>query len=67
MTLIILRDAEVQADGFRMANVQITVRLRREAGVNGGVLTGSQIFINDLTDKVSREGFCLTHHGFIKA
>ena len=30
MALIILGDAEVQADGFRMANVQITVRLRRE-------------------------------------
>ena len=67
LALIILRNTKVQADRFCMPNMQVAVRLRREAGMNCGVLTTGQIFIDDLTNKVTRAGFCLTHRGFLKA
>src|SRR5699024_1524287 len=67
LAFIVLGDPEVQADRFRMANMQIAIRLRRETGVYCGVLTTGQIFIDDLTDKVSRADFGLTHRGFRKA
>ncbi|CAH0326400.1 hypothetical protein SRABI106_04640 [Rahnella aquatilis] len=44
-----------------MTDVQITIRLRWETGVNGIVLPGRQIFINNLTDKICWAGFSLTH------
>jgi hypothetical protein len=67
LPLIVLRDAKVQANRFRMTNMQVAIRLRRETGVNSGVLTSSQIFIDDLANKVTRAGFSLTHRGFLKA
>lgn len=50
-----------------IAGLITLIRLRRETGVYCDVLTTGQIFIDDLTDKVSRAGFCLTHRGFLKA
>lgn len=35
--------------------------------MDSGVLTTGQIFIDDLTNKVTRAGFSLTHRGFLKA
>ena len=67
LSLVVLRNAKVQADGLRMPDMQVAVRLRRETGMNCGVLTTGQIFIDDLTNKVTRAGFCLTHRGFLKA
>ena len=37
-----------------MADVQITVRLRRKAGVGAAVLAGFQIVGDDLTNEVER-------------
>ena len=61
LTLVVLRNAEIQADRLRMADMQIAIRLRRETGVNGIVFPGRQIFINNLTDKICWAGFSLTH------
>ena len=67
LPLVILCDTKVQADRFGVTNVQVAIRLRRETRVDCGVLTTGQIFIDDLTNKVTRAGFCLTHRGFLKA
>ena len=52
LALIVTGDAEVQADGLGVADMEITVRLRRKTGMHALVLTAGQIFIDDLTDKV---------------
>lgn len=49
---VVTGDAEVQADGLSVADMEITVRLRRKTGMHALVLTAGQIFIDDLTDKV---------------
>ena len=49
-----VRDAEVQADRFGVADMQIAVRLRRETGANLRVLSAANIFRDDVADKVRR-------------
>ena len=54
-------EAEVQADRLRVADVQVAVGLRREAGGDGRVLTRGQVGVDDLLDEVAvgrrRRGF----------
>ena len=51
------RQAEVQADGLGVADVQIAVRLGRKAGVHASpVLVGLQVLEDDLPDEVRRSG-----------
>ncbi len=50
--LIILRQTEIQANGFGMTDVQIAVRLRRKARGNAAVLAAGQIGVNHVADKV---------------
>ena len=51
------RDAEVQADRLRVADVQVAVRLGREARVHApAVLPGLQIVGDDGPDEVERPG-----------
>ena len=53
-------EAEVQADGFGVADVQIAVRLRREPRVDtSAVLIGFQVFEDDLANEIrtGRRGF----------
>jgi hypothetical protein len=46
-------DAKVQADGLGVANVQIAIRLRREARMNAPTIFPSlHVFSNDLPDKM---------------
>ena len=52
---VFLGQTEVQADGFGMTDVQVTIRFRGETRDNGGVLAGPQILLSDLADKI--EGF----------
>ena len=47
-------DAEIQANRHDMADMQVAVRLRREAGHDFGVLARLQVVVNDLADKVPR-------------
>ncbi len=51
--------AEVQADGFRMPDVQETIRLRREAGDDGVVLSAREVIGDDLANEIS--GLCIAH------
>ena len=54
-------EAEVQADGLRVADVQVAVGFRGEAGGDGRVLTRGQVGVDDLLDEVAvgrrRRGF----------
>jgi hypothetical protein len=50
--LIVLRQPEIQADGFGVANVQIAVGLGRKSGGDDAMLARGQIVFNDSTDKV---------------
>ena len=60
-------DPEVEANGFRMANVQVAIGLRRKAGDAERVLPGLQIFRDDIADEVCRggrrRGFRFRHTG----
>ena len=47
-----LGDAEIQADRFGMADMQIAVRLRRKAGDDCLMPAGSQIGAHDVADKI---------------
>ena len=52
--------AEIQTDGFGMANVQVAVRLRRKTGYHAGYPAGGQIVLNDFGNKVmsGRDSVC---------
>src|ERR1051326_6948131 len=51
----LLRDAEVQADGFRVADVQVAVRLgRKSRGDPAPVLAGLEIVRDDGSDEVEQ-------------
>ena len=44
---------EIETDGFGMADMQITIRLRRETGVHtAAVLTLGQVLCNHMADKI---------------
>src|SRR5438132_1362 len=49
-------DAEVQADGFRVADVQVAVRLGREAGVNLPIFLLGDVSLNDVAEEITRPG-----------
>ena len=51
-TIINISQTEVQADRFGVADVQITVRLGRETGLDGCMFTAFEVFIDDGADKV---------------
>ena len=58
-----IRQTEVQADGFGVADVQVTVRLRRETGLDGCMFTAFEVFFDDGTDKmVVRELVFIQHN-----
>ena len=50
------RDAEVEADRLGVADVEITVRLGWEAGVDARVLSAPHIFCDDIADEIGRSG-----------
>ena len=51
------REAEVEADRFGVADVQVAVRFRREARVDASVVfAGGEVFLDDLVDEVGRRG-----------
>ena len=67
----VLGDAEIEAERLGMADVQIAVGLRREAGDYALRPPGRQVFANDVADEIARalvqgpirlaRGVCLTH------
>src|SRR5206468_2017469 len=50
------RDAEIETDGFRVSDVQVTVRLRRKAGVSLFVLPFRDVLLNDVADEIGWRG-----------
>ena len=58
-TGVLASDAEVEADGFRVPDVQVAVRLRRETGDGGFVFSGREIGGDDFPDEVE---FCSIGH-----
>ena len=46
------RDPEIEADRFGVADVEIAVRLGREASVNFRALSASHIFCDDIADEI---------------
>ena len=59
--LVVAGDAEVQVDGLGMADVEVTVRLRREARDHFRMLPGGEILVDDLPDEVARTASLLDH------
>src|SRR6266700_5873976 len=49
-------DAEVQADGLRVADVQVSVRLGRETGVNLRIPLLGDVLLNDVAEEITRPG-----------
>ena len=58
-------DAEVEADRFRVPDVQVAVRLRREACDDRLVPAFAQVSRDDVADEVAAfgSGWCLGAHG----
>ena len=54
-------DPEVETDRFRVADVQITIRLGRKARDDLLVFSGAQILRDDVADEV-RRSFCFSRH-----
>ncbi|MNC35625.1 hypothetical protein D3C75_841140 [compost metagenome] len=62
-----LGQAEVQADRLGMADVQVAVGLRREAGDDLGVLAGFQVGLDDRAEEVRGSGGSLgLAHGILE-
>src|SRR5690606_10505969 len=59
------RDAKVQADGLGVADVQVAVGLRREAGLDRRVLAAGEVVSDDLPDEVLADGRSARRGGFI--
>ena len=49
-------DAEVQADAFGVADVQVAVRLGRKAGVDVRIFFLGDVFLDDVADEIGRGG-----------
>ena len=66
-TAIAFRDTEVEADRFRMADMQVTVGLRRKTGSHLAVIfTFCEVTVDDLSDKIAwrfRFAHCLGQSG----
>ena len=60
------RDAEVQADAFGVADVEVTIRLRRKTGVNLRIFFLADMFGDDVTNEIRRRrgggGFVFQGH-----
>ena len=62
-TVINIRQTEVQADGFGVADVQIAVWLGRETGLDGCMFTAFEVFFDDGADEmIVRELVFIQHN-----
>src|SRR5207237_9996752 len=59
--LVVARDAEVQADGLGVTDVEVAVRLGRKARDDLGMLSRGEILVDDLPDEVARSATLLDH------
>src|ERR1700678_4531257 len=67
---VFLGDTEIQADGFRVTDVQVAVRLRREAGDHLRYASGVDVGLNDVANEIAARfgGWCLgSGHQWLQA
>ncbi len=60
--VISISKAEIEADGFGVADVQIAVGLGRKAGVDAAVFAAGEVFVNHVADKVIVGKLFFVHH-----
>ena len=58
-----IRQAEIQADGFGVSDVQVAVGLGGEAGVDGGVRARFEVVFDDGADEVVVGKLVFGQHG----
>jgi hypothetical protein len=56
LSVLLPRDAEIQADRLGVADVQVPIGFRRESGHDLRVLPGCDVGRDNVTDKVARNG-----------
>ena len=62
-TVVFLGDTEVHTDGFDVADMQVTVRLRRETGLDtSAVHSLREVFLSDLLNEIERFFFFACRH-----
>ena len=61
--VINIRQTEVQADGFGVADVQVTVWLRRKTGLDGCMFTAFEVFFDNGADKMVVRELVFIEHG----
>jgi len=65
--VVVLGDPEVEADGFGVADVEITVRFGREAGVHApGITAAGVVTVDDLPDKIGLHGEDVFRRGGVR-
>ena len=62
--IVNIGQAEIKANGFGVADVQIAVGLGRETGDDAAVFAAVQIFVDDVADKMVIGKLVFVHHGF---
>ena len=65
LTAEFLRQAEVQADRLGVADMQVAVGLRREAGDDLGMHAGVQVGLDDRTEEIRGGGSLGLAHGIL--
>ena len=57
LAVVFLGKSVIQKNGFGMSDMEVSIRLRWEAGVYGIINTFCKVFINDVFNKIFRNGF----------
>ena len=57
LAVVFLGKSVIQKNGFGMSDMEVSIRLRWEAGVYGIINTLCKVFINDVFNKIFRNGF----------
>ena len=61
-----VRQTEVQADGFGVADVQVAVGFWRETGLDGIVFAAFEVFFDEGADEVVVRELVFIEHGFLQ-
>merc|ERR1712000_363826 len=67
ITTELLGDTEVQTNGFRVAHVQVAIRLRWETGNDLRHLAGVKVFLNNFGNKIVTDWVCICHNHPLKS
>ena len=59
LAIVFLSKSIIQKNGFGMSDMEVSIRLRWEAGVYGIINTLGQVLVNDVFNKIFRNGLVL--------